>query len=343
VDAGLTVWLKPELGIDRDAADAVSSWQDSSGNNNHCTQATTAAKPTYRASQFGSMPGIHFDGGDFLESSVGMSTGSYTKVVRVSLDGFEQLGNILSSGSDPGAGHALFMNNQATPRLWHGGTSFSISNTPMVAFQQHILVATYDAANLTGTLYLDGVQVGTGTAANHANPTYKLGAIAGGSFMRGTIGEVLIYDRVITEAERLAVENYLLTKSLPPANTPLLDYSSWSALNIPPGEDATITGDFNRNGIQNGMEFALGSPPAASSVPYPLSLQTDSANVVVGYLRPTDRTGVSYQLMESFNLQTWEPVDDLPGPVSKGMEQRSFTRPRGDFQKSFYRLEAAFP
>lgn len=343
VDAGLTVWLKPEFGIDRDPADVVSSWQDSSGNNNHCTQATASAKPTYRTNQFGTMPGIHFDGGDWLGSSAGISTGSYTKIVRVSLDNSAQLGNILSSGSDPGAGHALFMNNQTTPRLWHGGISFAVSNTPMVAYREHILVATYDATNLTGILYLDGVQVGTGTAANHVNASYQLGAIAGGSFLRGTIGEVLVYDRVITGAERLAVENYLLTKSVNPPATPLLDYSSWSALNIPLGEDASVTGDFNGNGIQNGMEFALGSPPAAASVPYPLSLQTDSANVVVGFSRPTDRTGVSYQLMESFNLETWAPVDDLPGPVSKGKEQRSFTRPRGDSLKSFYRLEAAFP
>ena len=213
----------------------------------------------------------------------------------------------------------------------------------MVAYQEHILVATYDAANLTGTLYLDGVQVGTGTAANHAAASYQIGAIAGGSFLRGTIGEVLVYDRVITGVERLAVENYLLTKSSAPAETPLLDYGSWSALNIPVGEDTGVTGDFNGNGIQNGMEFALGSPPAAASVAYPLSLQAGTADVVVGYSRPTDRTGVSYQLMESFNLQTWAPVADLPGPVSKGMEQRTFIRPRGDFLKLFYRLEAAFP
>jgi hypothetical protein len=339
VAAGLQVWLKPESGIVRDGSDVVSAWQDSSGNGNHCSQATAIARPDYARESFGTMPGVTFDGDDWLAGAAGMSTGSYTKIVRVSLADLAQQGNMLSSGAAAGVPrHALFMSTTTAPRLWHGA-SFAASNTPMIANRGHVLVATYNADTNTGTLYLDGVQVGTGTtASDNADPTYQLGAISGSNFLRGAIGEAIVYNRVIDGSERAAVEAYLTDKIQPPADAPGVDYAAWSTENIPDSSDRSANGDANGNGIGNLMEFALGLDPVSPGMPVTLEVRSSAGMVDVRYSRPTDRSGLSYQLLESTDLEEWTPVGDLGGAVTDGFEERRFSRSLSAVEKVFYQL-----
>ncbi len=347
VTAGLTLWLKPESGIIRDENGLVSAWQDSGGLGNHCTQNTAASRPAFLPHQFGTLPGVVFDGGDWLTGSAGMSTGSYTKIVRVRMPDFASpSGNILSSAGGTGAGvvrHALFMSGTPNPRLWHNGP-FATSNTAMIADQGHIIVATFDSATKTGTLYLDGQQVGTGTiAANTTDPSYQLGNLSGGNFtMRGAIGEALIYNRVISPEERLSVETYLLAKSTPPAETPRLNYTQWSDSVIPDGQDAGTTADYLSNGIPNGVEYALGLDPSSPPFPHPLSFSAIGGSAVTSYSRPTDRTGVIYRITESSDLLHWVEVEDWTQSISGFLETRRFTRPFVSDTPLFYRLEIDF-
>lgn len=337
IASGLNLWLRPESGILRDANGAVSSWQDSSGNGHHCNQATAAAKPAYAGKRFGPLPGVNFDGNDFLAAGAGMSTGGYTKIVRVRLSNLSQPGNLLSSGAPSGiVRHALFMSTSALPRLWHNA-NFAVSATPMVAEQSHLLTGTYDSATKTGTLYLDGQQVGSSNAgANTVDPSYQLGAIAGGNFLTGSIGEAIIYNRVLNPTERASVEAYLNAKIVPPPAAPRLDYATWSAANIAPPADASAEGDANQNGIANLIEFALGLEPATSE--NPLALEFDGGTVDVRYSRPTDRTGILYELQESTNLETWSTVTDLAGDATAGREERRYQRPATVPGRYYYRL-----
>jgi hypothetical protein len=341
VSQGLSVWLKPERGIIRDASGAVSSWQDSVSINNSCVQANTAAKPSYAANVFGPMPGVTFGGDDFLAAPSGMSTGSYTKVVRVLLSDLSQPGNMLSSAGPSGTlRHALFMSSTAFPRLWHN-SSFATSITAMVANQAHILTGTYDAVSNTGTLYLDGIQVGSGLSPSNndnSDSTYQLGAIAASNFLRGSIGEAIIYNRVLGNTERASVETYLTNKVLPPPAAPRLGYVTWRNNNITPPADNSPQGDANSNGIPNLVEFALGLDPGAPGSPPTLEISTTPGMVDVRYTRPTDRTGVSWQLIESSDLLEWFPVTDLPGPASGGIEERFFKRPLNPNEQVFYAL-----
>jgi hypothetical protein len=53
-----------------EVAGAVSQWNDKSGNDDHLTQGTGAANPTYSATGLGgSQPSLSFDGGDYLIST----------------------------------------------------------------------------------------------------------------------------------------------------------------------------------------------------------------------------------------------------------------------------------
>ena len=339
IGSGLSVWLRPEAGIIRNSSGEVTEWLDSSGNSNACSQAITSAKPSYAEQRFGVMPGVAFDGDDFLAYSAGMSTGSYTKIARVRLSNLSQQGNIISSGSSVSnvTRHALFMSGTALPRLWHRG-NFATSGTPMVAEQEHILIGTYDAASNTGFLYLDGLQVGTGNPANGSNvdPSYQLGSIAGGNFLAGSIGEAMIYNRVLDSSERAQIMAYLLAKSATPQPAQRLDYSTWSALQIQPPADASPAGDANLNGIANLIEFALGFE--VGGVREPLEITVSGETVQVTYSRPTNRKGVTYQLFESADLSGWTPCTDTAGSVVNGVEKRIYTRAASTPSSRFYRL-----
>ena len=341
VATGLKVWLKPEAGIIRDANGLVSAWQDSSGNGNHCVQTTDTLKPTYQPNRFGTLPGVCFAGDDWLASPAGMSTASYTKIVRVLMDDFTlPSGNILSSGATSGTRHALYMAGSTQPRLWHSAP-FVTSSGSMIAGRGHVIVATYDGTTKAGKIYLDGVLSGSGTAAaNTSDVSFQLGALAGGNFMKGAIGEAIIYNRVLSDPERTSVEGYLANKISLPANAALLDYNSWSAATISPPADATPNGDANGNGIRNAVEFALKLAPGNLK---PLDVQAGPSAINVRFFKPTDRTGVSYQLMESFDLQTWNPVTDLPEDVSGGFEERFYSRSLAPQKKAFYKLRVTVP
>ncbi|MEY3896359.1 MAG: hypothetical protein RLZZ214_1879 [Verrucomicrobiota bacterium] len=294
------------------------------------------------------MPGLVFDGGDWLTGSAGMSTGSYTKIVRVSMPDFTSpSGHIVSSSATTGTRHALFMNATPKPRMWHNaGSGFVISNTDMLANTGYIISATYDSTNKTGALYLNGTPVGTGTAiANTTDATYQLGSLASltTTTMRGSIGEVLIYNRVLDSTERGSVETYLQNKSLPPANTPLTDYFAWSSVNIPLGEDASATGDFNHNGVANLIEFALDLNPTQSGYPPILRLTATPGQVEVSYSRPTNRTSVNYEMLESTDMQIWTPIPDVGGNVTAGFQERSCTRSLSPEQRAFYKLRVYTP
>ena len=216
----------------------------------------------------------------------------------------------------------------------------------MVVNTEYTLAATYDASTNAGLVYLNGIHIGSGTATLDANDvSYQLGGLGGvtTTTMRGSLGEVLIYNRVLTTTQRGNVETYLQNKSIAPANTPLTTYSIWTTSNIPMGQDSSATGDFNNNGITNLVEFALGLDPTKFSYPPLLSLTTSPGQVIVSYLRPTNRTAVTYELLESTNMQTWTPITDVFGNVANGIESRSSTRPLSPTQNTFYRLRVSIP
>ncbi len=217
VTNGLSVWLRPETGILRNGQGLVTRWQDSSGQSNDCIQNSPAYQPAYVGRAFNELPGLLFTGSQYLAGTNGMSTGSYSKLVRFQLNSVS--GNLLSAGPTTNVAHALYFGYMPSAALWHDAP-FLTSSVPTTAFQPHVLTATYDGVTRTGVLYQDGVQVGASTAAkNNAEPSYQVGAYKSGYFMDGTIGEAIIYNRVLSSAERANVESYLVTQpQLPPTN-----------------------------------------------------------------------------------------------------------------------------
>ena len=193
---GRQLWLRADRGVAPGLSNLVSCWKDQSGNGRDLIAFDGSLSPRLDPLGLGGRPALHFDGYDVLRRADGMPTGDYTKVAVVALDQYGMNNNVLSGD----ALHALFYGGTDRALMYHGGT-FVTSSAATPLGQPTVLIATYDAAGQQGTLFQDGVQVGTGSASPNTDPSLEVGAFAFGNFLEGTVAEIMVYDRVLTGAE----------------------------------------------------------------------------------------------------------------------------------------------
>ena len=330
IASGLNVWLRPEEGIISDANGVVSQWRDSSGNNHHAAQPTVTARPRLVANAFGPLPGVYFDGDDFLTSPTGVTNAAYTKIVVVNVQQYGHQGNFIG-----GPNHAIYLNRTDTPRILQGST-VAASDTALTA-HQHTIMATYDSSTTNVALYLDGVEVATATGASSIpSSIYQLGASNGNHFLIGSIREAIIYDRVLSDGELGQMQDFLVQKGQLPSATAKTSYTSWSLDSLPAGADTAV--DAETAGISNLLRYALGVDPQNSPKEL-IALHRTNNDLSVSFQRPTDREGINYQLFESSNLRNWTRVVHLPDTTSNGVENRIYHRNISGQFALFYRLQ----
>lgn len=325
VTNGLQVWLKAEAGIVYGAGSSVQRWEDQSGNLNHAAQSSPATQPRFIEGLFGSGPGLRFDTSRFLTATNGMSTNSYTKVVRFFIGNTNTPNNLLSSpltGSAAARGHALlFGMGQQTLKMAHN-SNFVQSAVSSVIGESTVTIATYDVGTDTGELYLDGVLRGSGTApGDNTMVGYQIGALGGSSRLIGAISEVMIYDRVLSATERQAVLRYFDDKSRAP-------FGLWQNRYFTPGDPKAVPGaDASGDGLANAVKYALGLNPLTDNtgsdhLPQ-IKFVGDTAEVA--YRRSTEASDVICALESSHDLERWTPVADSFGGIEGTTERRLFS------------------
>ncbi len=197
--AGLLGWYKADS-INQANGSAVSSWADLSGNNNHATQATVAAQPTYATSAVGGQPAVRFADADGTEDSLGFTTAFTT--IRTALfvvqhsDGSQEYPFIIGDGGGSpfhgGGGGALFYYAFANTRAKNNGV-----DTPPLSFAKSTspqLIAITLSADAASTSFISKGNVG-------------------GRFWDGWISEIVLYDNsAITENGVKSIERYLAAK-----------------------------------------------------------------------------------------------------------------------------------
>lgn len=199
--------------------DPVGLWMDKSGNSNHFSQSTTAAKPTYRES--GGLAWLEFDGVDdsLLLSGALVKTSQVTVIAGGSVSSAATDQYLLNQNRttlnsfrvDMGSGRSKFGSVGATGSA-SASTAISLS-TP------YIQTGIGDTENNTSTLRIDGTQEGS-------NPTVQGGgAYTGGDtaigrlsssesrFFDGNSYGFIVYDRVLTIPEIEAGEQYMAGKT----------------------------------------------------------------------------------------------------------------------------------
>lgn len=209
--ASLKVWLKADAITGTNNGDGIGTWIDSSGNANSATQTTVASRPIFLTNIFNGKPGVHFDGTNHTFNLPTFLTGATQAEAFV----------VLKTTADvPSGDRGLwrFGNNGTRYPLSSGIVADDFGSTTLNTIGD--LSQPLDTAHLYNVsskandwcLRINGVlqfQNLVNTFAVQSSPT--LGSIPLGKWA-GDMAEVVVYNRVLTVAERDAIGRYLNAK-----------------------------------------------------------------------------------------------------------------------------------
>jgi large repetitive protein len=206
---GIRVWLK----ADASGANFIREWPDQTGNGEDAIQYVGSKQPLYVAASLDGRPGIHFSGGQFVilpNFMQGALAGEMFAVVRAdpyttgTIRGFMRIGSNVDNAHYPISGGVIADNFGSTARKDGAGA-------PVQDLSQYLLYDAVSAPNdwksrINGMLYY---AVNSNTVGFSTTPQIGLSQ---SYYFAGDLAEILIYDHVLTEEERLAVGHYLAGK-----------------------------------------------------------------------------------------------------------------------------------
>jgi hypothetical protein len=229
--------------ISVDAQNRVTEWRNSVGGGQAFTSAT-GSQPLFVSNAINGLPTIRFDGTNDVLRSIGFgttasemtffivatplsNTGSYRSFLAANTSGNHDYATGFNIDQTNGGSSAFnLLNLEGAKGGGGGGVDIKTSSDPFGTFK--VLSLTY-GNNQPNQLYVNGIAEGNrqGNANAISLQEMRVGArFYGGSergYLHGEISEVIVYDRLLTNTERQAVENLLLTKYLPvPAPSALL-------------------------------------------------------------------------------------------------------------------------
>ncbi len=209
---GLKLWLKADSLVLNDG-DSVSTWTDSSGSGTNVTGVTTT-RPLYKTGIINGLPSVLFDGtDDFLNSASGLAalnSNSQFIVIQPTLDTASQK----TYSCMAHYGGKSFMCAKVSTNVW--GTfagAGDVGTTALTSGSNYLVECTTPNA----TLYQRGVGVG-GSGTSVAGPVGSTSVgigkdlVTAGREYAGHIAEVIVYNTVLSNTDRIRVENYLINK-----------------------------------------------------------------------------------------------------------------------------------
>lgn len=249
----------------------VTSWGSSVGS---CVaaQATSSQQPTYSATARNGLPGIVFSGTNYLSLSEvynfpGTTTAS--TIVVVGYGGTSTTTSNITAFSygvgSTAADRILGYGNNSSGCWASFDGSLDQHSTTGWALNDRIIVWQVSAGGTNSQINVDGQLTGetatTGTAANTILARGCIGSLPTASIsgaFTGVIQEILVFNRLLSDAERQSLEGYLALKwglksHLPgghpySASGPTISYSNTPAVVLVPSTPTvTVTPGFNRN------------------------------------------------------------------------------------------------
>ncbi len=228
--AGCVLWLKADTGVLTNLSGAVTNWLDQSGSGNHGSDVN--GTPVFVASGIGGKPVVRFGGngsGEYVQT-VTSFTKPYTILTVSKLNGTDN-NRLIASGT----GNNWLMGYWSGRKdSMHAGNWVHLAAAGSADTSAYL----YTASQETGEskFYRDGQILAT-SAYDLDISQLSLGAWnTGGEDSDGDVAEVLIFNRVLSNAERNKVGHYLahkygLTTSHVDPNVPdyALDGSTWSS------------------------------------------------------------------------------------------------------------------
>ena len=202
--AGLQGWWKADSLALGDGA-PVANWTDSS---THGRDATPGVAPTFVLNLPNGKPAVHFTSGTVLRfTAIPIATPAGYTIVAVTFRAAGQILNVMSAntgapapeGLDCGAGNSVYMSD-AGGRV----TALIQSNRWSVYTQNSDFAGTFHVFENGMPLTLAGA--GGWPSFNHYD---QIGMRGDGDSGDGYIAELLFYDHILSDTDRLSVEKYL--------------------------------------------------------------------------------------------------------------------------------------
>jgi hypothetical protein len=291
--SGYSRWFDASQ-IDEVNGDRVTTWNDLSGNAAHATVPgdRNNAAPVYvaNAGTESGLPAVYFAKNTSAANSAALSF-TRDSAIRTVFSVFKGNGFLLTDSTayhfhrpgDDNPADPLWLGWAASPNI-NGGSTY-VNGTLVNGTTDAMPTNLHNGFNLVEVITTGNVQADSfnkDRADAHAGNQYQ--------------AEVIIYDRVLTELERLSVEAYLMGKWMtPPAN----NFANWADTNAPgqtPGQD------HDNDGVENGIEYFMGQTGSSFTAMPGL----DATNTVTWTKDPAYNG--TWQIQTSPDLSTWTGV-----------------------------------
>jgi hypothetical protein len=214
--ANLVAWYKSDAGTSTTTdGNPISQWDDQSGNSHNLT-ATGTAEPLYKTAIRNGMPVVRFDGvNDKMVASFTMAIESEVFTACSFLSG---------------AGTAYVYSQSGTASWWSldrtaadtmtAGLGSTLSLTGVTPNAWHEWDACYTATTGAALLQMDYSQRVTGTDSSRALGGISVGGSGNNTYYGNLdVGEIVILNRVATDAERAQMNYYFANRWAIPNNS----------------------------------------------------------------------------------------------------------------------------
>lgn len=283
---GLALWLAADLSFGTNGGNSVSTWTDLSGNSNNAVQTDGSAQPLYITNSINGLPVVRFDGVDDQLVVPNISgTNNFTIIAVARTSGQETIVPESNSGVGGSQGEQYLLSDNRpldTGNTNNSGAGVSLGDNGVSVFEYQWMPSGPDQtppqavfAGAVGTnaalvsvvysanqpsIYLNGslVRVGLTSLRSNVFAPREIGGDAYG-FFNGDIAEILIFNRALSDSERVVVESYLDDK-----------YAVASSVPTAPVDLAASTVSSNQinltwvNSAINAQQFLIERKPGAA-------------------------------------------------------------------------------
>lgn len=219
---GLVLWLDANQGVTL-VGGGVSQWDDQSSSGNDFSQASAGNRPTYSSLAINGHPSIQFDGSvpQWLLGGPGPNFSFSLFTVQAIIHGHIDVNPIIGCdgllslwyGGDPTIAFQTLL-------TWYNGSGNTTIDSGVPAFDDPFLAELTDDGTNIPKIYFNGTLEDTlgihdtdNNALNAANLVVGLDNTAAPTYQFwGSIGEILIYNSVLSDTDRHRVEFYLNNK-----------------------------------------------------------------------------------------------------------------------------------
>lgn len=221
--SGLRLWLKSDAGVFQNTAlttpatndgDPVGGWQDQSGIGNHLTQATAGARPTLRTNAINGRPAIRGDGtDDYLTRSFTLDQ-PFHVFLATKLLGFVQYDSFFSGAQGTDATMVFTNDGSIGSGIPTASTNYLMYCDSVGPSKEIFVNSTYIIESqfngASSKLSLNNDSYSTGDVGSNVAAGFTLFTDTENAYhINADIGEVLVYNRILTASEIAIAQNYL--------------------------------------------------------------------------------------------------------------------------------------